>query len=55
MIRNFFKRKKPLVAKKQPVKKPKTKISQKIEKPAEKILTAEGWKRLMIRKKTKKL
>lgn len=57
MIRSLFKRKKPLT-KKQPIKKAKAKpmVSKEVvRKPAEKIITAEGWKRLMMRsKKTKK-
>jgi len=54
MIHNLFKRKKPLVKKKQPLPKEKHVASKEmVKKPAEKILTAEGWKRLMKHPKTK--
>lgn len=46
-IRNLFKRKKTLVTKKQSVRQPKTKTSKQVEKIEKKILTAEGWKRLI--------
>ena len=52
MIRSLFKRKKPLAKKQSIKKKAKPKISKEIiKKPTEKILTAEGWKRLMMRSK----
>lgn len=54
MIRNLFRRKKPLVKKKQlPIreKKKHTPLKESVKKPTEKILTAEGWKRLMMRPK----
>ena len=57
MIRNLFRRKKPLVKKKQPPAGPKKKhtpLKENVKKPTEKILTAEGWKRLMIRPKKMK-
>ena len=57
MIRNLFRRKKPLVKKNPPATTPKKKtmLKKSCEKPTKKILTAEGWKRLMMRpKKTKK-
>lgn len=56
MIRNLFRRKKPLVKKKPSAVSPKKKpiLKESTKKPAEKILTAEGWKRLMMRPKTKK-
>lgn len=56
MIRNLFRRKKPLVKKKPPPASPKKKDSLKesIKKNPEKILTAEGWKRLMMRPKKMK-
>jgi len=57
MIRNLFRPKKPLVKKKPPATSPKKKHSLKesIKKNPEKILTAEGWKRLVMRpKKTRK-
>ncbi len=56
MIRNLFRRKKLLVKKKPSVVRPKQKPIPKESdrKPNEKILTAEGWKRLMMRPKTKK-
>lgn len=53
MIRNLFKRKKPLVKKKQPLPKAKPVALKEPVKKSEKILTAEGWKRLMLRPKTK--
>ena len=56
MIRNLFRRKKPLV-KKKPLASPKKKhpSNKNIKKPTEKILTAEGWKRLRMHpKKIKK-
>ena len=56
MIRNLFRRKKPLVKKKPPAANPKKKLSLKesSKEPSEKILTAEGWKRLMMRPKKRK-
>jgi hypothetical protein len=54
MIRNLFKRKKPLVKKKQPITKTKRVASKEpVKKPTGKVLTAEGWKRLMLRPKAK--
>ncbi|MDR2539160.1 MAG: hypothetical protein LBC45_00810 [Chlamydiales bacterium] len=57
MIRNLFRRKKPLIKKKPSAAIPKKKqlLKENVKKTPEKILTAEGWKRLMMRpKKTKK-
>ncbi|MEK7339612.1 MAG: hypothetical protein WBD50_01475 [Candidatus Rhabdochlamydia sp.] len=57
MIRNLFRRKKPLVKKKTPAASPKKKhipLKESVKKPTEKILTAEGWKRLMMRPKKMK-
>lgn len=53
MIRNLFRRKKPLSSKKKPPASPKKKQISKesVKKTTEKILTAEGWKRLMLRSK----
>ncbi|MGL5263296.1 MAG: hypothetical protein ACRDAI_01780 [Candidatus Rhabdochlamydia sp.] len=60
MIRNLFKRKKPLVKssvkKKQPPLAKTKRVTPKevTKKPTQKILTAEGWKRLMLRPKATK-